>query len=63
LRAKDTVTEERFSELHTSQERSGIAGLNEESWRMDDEFQRMNKESGEVIKWVPQDEPRNFIDG
>jgi hypothetical protein len=63
LRAKATITEEALANLHISQERSGIAGLNEESWRIGDEFQRMNEESEKVIKWVPQDKPRNFVDG
>jgi hypothetical protein len=52
-----------LANLHISEKRDGIAGLNEESKRMDEEFQRMNEESEKVIKWVPQDEPGNLIDG
>lgn len=45
-----------MANLPISQEEGGIARLNQECQRMKEEFEK-------VIKWVPQDEPGDLIDG
>jgi hypothetical protein len=56
LRTNATVTEERFDEFAYLPRGGWDSKTNQECQRMKEEFEK-------VIKWVPQDEPGDLIDG